>query len=115
MEDDFLRTVFDVVHGGNPSHLIFGFEGLRDWKKVYAKWPSYWDDPRSELKDYPSFFFSYSYSDYDTVDKILAAIAGTQKMLYLYGYNADAEEEKKRPAVSHIQPLEGQISMLSAS
>lgn len=88
---------------------------LRDWKKVYAKWPSYWDDPRSELKDYPSIFFSYSYNDYDTVDKILVAIAGTQKMLYLYGYNADAEEEKKRPAVSHIQPLEGQTSMLSAS
>ena len=99
--------------GGSCSdlHIISAMQ----WAVDHAKWPSYWDDPRSELKDYPSIFFSYSYSDYETVDRILAAIAGTQKMLYLYGYNADAEEEKKRPAVSHIQPLEGQISMLSAS
>lgn len=30
VEDDFLRKVFDVVHGGDRSHLIVGFEGFRD-------------------------------------------------------------------------------------
>lgn len=85
----------------------------RSWETVYKKWPEYWNDKRTDLLYHPISYFAYQSET--PLEEILIAIAGVQRKLFFYGYNADAEEEKRHSAVSPTQPLEGQISLLSAS
>lgn len=85
----------------------------RSWETVYKEWPEYWNDKRTDLLYYPISYFAYQSET--PLEEILIAIAGVQRKLFFYGYNADAEEEKRHSAVSPAQPLEGQISLLSAS
>lgn len=86
---------------------------LRNWKIVYKEWPEYCSDRRTDLIYYPISYFSYENGI--TLEEILLAIAGAQKKLFFYGYNAETETEKGQKTDSSDRTLEGQLVLQLAA
>lgn len=95
---------------------LFAFQQgrpARSWETVYKEWPEYWSDRRTDLMYYPISYFSYGKGG--TLEDILLAIAGVQKKLFFYGFNADAEMGKKDNTNSSDRTLEGQLPLKLAA
>lgn len=95
---------------------LFAFQQgrpARNWETVYKEWPEYWSDRRTDLMYYPISYFTYGKGG--TLEDILLAIAGVQKKLFFYGFNADAEMGKKDNTNSSDCTLEGQLPLKLAA
>ena len=77
----------------------------RSWRTVYREWPEYWATGRTET-------YCVLPRDLSCTEEVLSAIASTQKRLFFYGVDADAEEKKRS---ERREPLDGQVGLPLAS
>ena len=76
---------------------------IRDWRRVYAEWPDYWTGKKPDELYWPV-------EKLETVETVLAVIAGIQERLFFYGIQPD-ERYTEIPAEPVYDPLDGQLSL----
>lgn len=75
-----------------------------NWQQQYQQWREY-----SPVRD-PEAFHAVPLPRDTSIEAVMEAIAALHERLLLYGYDVDAEEER-RAAIAADKPLQGQLML----